>query len=57
MSNMPDKDYATPSHEALEREKPAKTPLERLDREALDSAKKAQHTIKKHEEQNPIFTK
>ena len=53
-----DKNHATPSHEALEhKEVENDTPLHRLDKAAMESAKKAQHTIKKHEEQNPIFTK
>ncbi len=51
------KEHATPSHEVFEKETPAKTPLQRLEREAMASAKKAQRTIKKHEEQNQIFTK
>ena len=53
-----DKDHARPSHQELERKDvETETPKRRLDKEAMDSAKKSQHTIKKHEEQNPIFTK
>ena len=51
-------DHARPSHEELEHEEVKNdTPLHRVDKEAMESAKKAERTIKRHEEQNPIFTK
>ena len=51
-------DHARPSHEDLEhKEVKNDTPLHRVDKEAMESAKKAERTIKRHEEQNPIFTK
>ncbi len=48
-------EHARPSHEELERkEGKSDTPLHRLDKDAMKSAKKAQNTIKRHEQQNTI---
>jgi hypothetical protein len=59
------KDGARPSHEALEETGDkatgiAETPLERVDHEAMQSAKRAQNRIHDNEQKNPedtIFTK
>jgi hypothetical protein len=59
------KTAARPSHEVIESsggapEGMAKTPAERLDREAMEHAKRAQNRIHDNEEKNPgdsIFSK
>ncbi len=57
MAGLPESttEHARPSHKELERKEVENdTPLHRLDKEAMESAKKAQHTIKRHEQQNTI---